>query len=457
MYQIPYYYLLNFSIIEFVVSFVLIILILFYSKFTQDKNIEQHKYYQYYTIGLTAKLIVVLVFCYIYINVYGGGDTVDYFHSSIALSNVLKTDTEGFFNLLLNGNKAEYYSYFTAETGYPEWHMWRDPVSFFVVRLITPLTIITQKSYIITSIIVAWISYLGIWKLYTFFCTLYPKLYKYFAFSILFLPSLLFWGSGILKDTFTLASICWLVYSSHQFFILKKFSVKNALIILISAWMVITIKTYIFIALMPGLILWFFFEYLQKIENKVIRFLFIPFVLGIGFLFITLLFSGLNEKLGAYSDVDAIIKKAQITQEDLTREAAYGKNFYNIGKIDNSLTGLISKMPDAIVAGIFRPFVWEANNLFMILSGIENLILLLLLLYGIFKIGIVNYFKTIANTPIVFFSFLFTILFAFGVGLATANFGALVRYKIPLLPFFLSALFIQIHLIKSRNEENTRL
>jgi hypothetical protein len=40
------------------------------------------------------------------------------------------------------------------------------------------------------------------------------------------------------------------------------------------------------------------------------------------------------------------------------------------------------------------------------------------------------------------FAFSFTIIFAFGVGLATANFGALVRYKIPMLPFFVGGLFV---------------
>jgi hypothetical protein len=36
----------------------------------------------------------------------------------------------------------------------------------------------------------------------------------------------------------------------------------------------------------------------------------------------------------------------------------------------------------------------------------------------------------------------FSIFFAFALGITTANFGALVRYKIPSVPFFLSMLFI---------------
>jgi len=40
------------------------------------------------------------------------------------------------------------------------------------------------------------------------------------------------------------------------------------------------------------------------------------------------------------------------------------------------------------------------------------------------------------------FSFLFAVFFAFSVGVSIANFGALVRLKIPCIPFFLSSLVV---------------
>jgi hypothetical protein len=36
----------------------------------------------------------------------------------------------------------------------------------------------------------------------------------------------------------------------------------------------------------------------------------------------------------------------------------------------------------------------------------------------------------------------FSIVFAFAIGISTFNFGSLVRYKIPIYPFFLSMLFV---------------
>jgi len=41
-----------------------------------------------------------------------------------------------------------------------------------------------------------------------------------------------------------------------------------------------------------------------------------------------------------------------------------------------------------------------------------------------------------------FFTVYFSVFFAFSVGLTTSNFGSLVRYKIPAIPFFLISLII---------------
>jgi len=49
------------------------------------------------------------------------------------------------------------------------------------------------------------------------------------------------------------------------------------------------------------------------------------------------------------------------------------------------------------------------------------------------------------NNPNVLFALIFSISFAFAVGVSTFNFGTLARYKIPLLPFFLVALILILH------------
>lgn len=43
---------------------------------------------------------------------------------------------------------------------------------------------------------------------------------------------------------------------------------------------------------------------------------------------------------------------------------------------------------------------------------------------------------------ILFFTVYFSLFFSFSVGLTTSNFGSLVRYKIPAIPFYVISLII---------------
>ena len=92
----------------------------------------------------------------------------------------------------------------------------------------------------------------------------------------------------------------------------------------------------------------------------------------------------------------------------------------------------------------------------MLISGLENFILLLLTIFLLFKLKFVRFFQFIFSDPILIFSLMFTIFFMFAVGMASANFGALVRYKIPAMPFFVASMFIILHKYNVYKKERER-
>jgi hypothetical protein len=51
----------------------------------------------------------------------------------------------------------------------------------------------------------------------------------------------------------------------------------------------------------------------------------------------------------------------------------------------------------------------------------------------------------IVKDPNLTFCLVFSIIFAFAVGISSYNFGALSRYKIPCLPFYAAALVILLY------------
>ena len=453
-----------FSAFDFAILPFYLMAIYIFAKRIKSKKIETQPVYRFYMKGLFARIFSGIFFCIFYYYYYGGGDTTDYFIGGRAMYNLFFKSWDFFKYSMINGTQGDViYHFFDFSKGTPPFYMMKDNQTFFVIRFITPLVFLSLKSYVVTSVFMAWFAFSGVWRLFLVFIHYYPRYEKQLAFSILFFPSVLFWGSGIMKDTITLASIGWYTYAVFMIFIKKEKIMKHIVVLIFFSFLIISTKPFIIIALLPGSMIWLLFYRIKNIKNKVIRIFVTPLFI-VAFLVIgSTLMSSLSEDFGKYSSLDSVLKTAAVTQQDLLRVEAYGSNSYNIGVFEPTLSGVAPKIPAALLAGLFRPFLWDSNNLVMYISGLENTMLILLVFYCFFRVGIFKFFGIIFSEPLLLFSFLFSLFFAFTVGLASANFGALVRYKIPLLPFFVSTLFVtlgkvqEVYKQKKTNKEAEKL
>jgi hypothetical protein len=66
------------------------------------------------------------------------------------------------------------------------------------------------------------------------------------------------------------------------------------------------------------------------------------------------------------------------------------------------------------------------------------------------KAGPFRFIKWIFKDPLIMYCFLFAVIFGLFVGASTLNFGTLVRYKIPCLPFYSISLFLIFEKVKER-------
>jgi hypothetical protein len=439
---------------DFVLPPLYLLIIFFIGRNIKKKRIKLEPEFEFFTSGLLLKMIGSIVFCLVYVLYYNGGDTNAYHEAAISLKKLSYYHTDIFFKILTGNYTWEYIGYFDYRTGYPQY--WKDPQAFMVVRLTSIIEFISFNSYITTSVILSALSFSGIWKLYKLFCEYYPQLTEKFIYTTIFIPSLIFWGSGILKDTFTLTGACWFTFHLHKAFIQRESIFKNTLIALIAGYFVLKIKPYIVLSLVPGALLWFAFTKLKNVNNSLARFVFGPILFSIVLGFFLILFSSIKGDLGAYSSVESILNKASVTQKDLKQEYNKG-NAFDIGEFEPTISGVLSKFPIAVFSGIFRPTLIDAKNIVMLISAIENTLVLLFFLYVLFSIGIFQFYKIISENPVIFFSILYAIIFGFAVGLSTSNFGALVRYKIPSTPFFLSSILMiwkENQLIKAKIKLN---
>jgi energy-coupling factor transporter transmembrane protein EcfT len=246
-----------------------------------------------------------------------------------------------------------------------------------------------------------------------------------------------------MKDSFTLSAVGWYTYSFYHFFIKKERKLSFAVYLFVASFIILAIKPYIFFALLPGSILWLSNNLVKKIKHSFIRMIASPLLLSIAGLLCYVALNQMGESLGAYK-LDTVLDKAVVTQQDMKAEHYGGKSF-DIGDFDASAGGIASKAPSAIFAGIFRPGIWDVRNPVMLISALENSYLLILTIFLLIKLKVRGFFKFLTQNSLILFSMLFSLFFAFSVGLTVANFGSLVRLRIPELPFFVASLFAIKH------------
>ena len=413
------------------------IILIFAHKFTIKRRIKE-RFYNYFLPGLLVKMFGAVALGLIYSYYYGGGDTYNYHYTANTLVDLLLENPKDFMYIYLGNPKYSDYYLFTSSNSFTYWV--NDEYAFFVSKCFMPIELICFKSYIATSLVVASLCYLGVWRLFLVFTKEFPKLVRQFRWSILYVPSVVFWGSGIMKDSITFSAVCFFVHGFYWFFTQKRRQVKYIAALLFGTFILLSIKPYILFALLPGSILWFVALRVSRIKNTFLKVMFAPTLLMVGIAISLFVLQQLGDSLGNYS-VEKVIKTASGAQQDL-KQSYYGGNTFDIGDYEPTITGLLSVSHKAIFAALFRPTIFDVKNVVMALSAIENTFILLFTIYLLFKLRFFKFFGLITTHPLLMFSFVFSVFFAFSVGVSISNFGALVRLKIPCIPFFLSSLVI---------------
>jgi hypothetical protein len=420
-----------------IVPFMLIVLYII-GMTIKKKNIQQRPYYRYFLRGLFGKIFGAITICLVYVYYYKGGDTLAYYNDNGCVSRLFLLDPISAIKFTFSEVDQQIFSAFNGDTGWPIYAL--DETAVYVTKITWVLSLITFNSFLGQTILLTFVTYFPIWRMYKMFISEFPALQKELAFAFLFIPSVVFWGSGLLKDTLTFSAVS--LYAS-SFYYLVKFKRKyvlNIFFLLISSWVLIKLKPYILFAMLPGTLTWFASYQLGKVKNKLVRSATTPALISlailVGFIFLKLL----GDSFKDYS-VDNILQKAMITQQDLKQDYYHGSSF-DIGDFDPTIIGVALKAPVAITAALFRPFLWESYNPGMIASGVENLAILIFTVYLLLRLRVYYFIKMVLRNHLLFFSVSFSLFFAFAVGLSTSNFGSLVRYKIPAIPFFVASLII---------------
>lgn len=377
---------------------------------------------------------------------YGGGDTFNYFQQSVWIFRAFFEEPVLALKLLLESGGAR-----QPDTFQYSQHIWyyNDPHSYTVVKVAGFFDLFTFHTYSATALFFSAFSFSGLWAMYTVLVKKYNDA-GWLSIAVLFVPSIVFWGSGILKDSLTIGALGWLTFALIQIIDFKKISPILLFIIVINSYFIFTIKSYILICFLPMIFVWVYWKGLTSTRNFAVRFMVAPILLVVFGLAGYFTLSQVSSQSSQYS-LDQIAEKAAVTAYDIRYgwgARTGGDGGYDLGTLDGSWGSMVRLMPQAINVSLFRPYLWEVKNPVMLLAALESLTALYLTFYLlIYKKG----FSRVFQDPFLLFCLLFSLLFAFGVGVSTYNFGTLMRYKIPLLPFYFTMI------VRSRKKNVSRL
>ncbi len=395
------------------------------------------KMLRYFNLGLAAKLMGAVVYVIYHTYIYGGGDMFFYFDVAKDVNAFFFTDPARFFKLLFLPVQStmDIFPEVADRNIYIE-------SNYFVSRIAIIVNLFTFSRILLSTVLFSALSYFGIWYAFRSCCKVWPHITKEMALIFLFIPSIVLWASGLAKDSLTYGGICMVLGATIRLFVAKDGKpIRNFLYLLIGAYVVFKIKSYILfpfiICFGLGLVLRRFYN----IEQRAVKMIVFPVFIITMLLISAIVFQVLNSSEEFQLD---LIADRVVTLNRYLSDSEKAGSTYDLGidyTADVSFGALLPFFPISIITTLFRPFVWEVRNPAMLLAALENIILLIYFIITLFKRKFFGVIKTTLKQPLIMSCLLYTLIFAALVGITSGNFGTLVRYKIPCLPFFCIFIF----------------
>jgi hypothetical protein len=255
------------------------------------------------------------------------------------------------------------------------------------------------------------------------------------AIATLFLPSFVFWSSGLIKEAIAVAGFGWVLFGIHLW-IRESRPVPGWVLISVGAIPIWLIKPYILFPLVLAGGSWYYWARSLKRGRVRVRpaYLAVAAVLGVGGIAL------LGQHFSEYAP-DTFSTRAYALQQ-IGRGMRGGSNYVLGGETPTTLAGQLAYAPVALLASLFRPAIFEVRNPLMLANALETTVFTLLFVRVLFTRNLGNVRRQVMEQPFLVFCVVFVIAFGIAVGLTSTNLGTLSRYRSPILPFFAVLLLV---------------
>ncbi|MBS1506706.1 MAG: glycosyltransferase family 39 protein [Bacteroidetes bacterium] len=365
----------------------------------------------------------------IYLYYYSANDTWNFFEESTKLSTFGRNDFVTYLKMMFDFGEDQ-----SALSILPN----HDLRSLFFVKVISVFALVSGDNYWIITAYFSLASFLTSWYLFRTIENNFPKASTSAGIAFLFFPSVVFWSSGIEKETLAL---CGIYYLSAVFIrLLKQRKIKwvEGLGILASVALVWNLKYYwaavFFITVFTAIAVWILQQKKLWLSSRLLLTWIIVFI-GAA---VVASFSHPNFCFTTFLNV-------LVTNHDDFVRISDGKNLIHYYHLTATWQSVFINSPWAIVSGVLRPVVGEGQGMLGLVASVENGVLLLLLLTAIPSLR-----NKADGTNKIFLLAVLSYVLVLGVFLAlsTPNLGSLSRYRIGFLPFLIFLIIYKNPLIQ---------
>lgn len=385
--------------------------------------------------AIFIKIVCGILLGWLYWGYYGGtGDTLYFFDQAGKLYNYFQIGQVSF---------AEWFGFQEIHLTMEELSAQTEPRTYFFVRWLSYLFALTQGEYFTMAIYMSLFAVFAAWKFVKRLTIVLPDHKSAIFVAFLFIPSVTFWSSGLLKETFMMTLLYFMGY-----FIIKWYHKSSRWFLLVPIlllfWALWMLKYYVPIVLMPVLLLTLLFSvqpgFMKDIrfQWKLVIYFSLVVIVGLALSFLHPVF---------YSG--RFFELIKISHDTILQHSAEAKIIF----LDAATAFLFfaKNLPLAWVTGMFRPFPWEAFNLFSHIAAAEQFLFMLLFLYGIRLLFVTK----ITNKEIwwILGIMIYSIVLAMVIALSTPNFGSLLRYKVAYMPFLW---FLVLWLVSKRFNQRSK-
>jgi hypothetical protein len=391
---------------------------------------------QTFSLLFILKICCGLLLWAIYTFYYTDRTTADiykYFDDSKVISDALRTNPLDYFKLLTGiGNNTPAFDHY-----YSEMHYWARKVdssiyndSHTIIRFNALVRLFSFGYYNVHTVFICFLSLTGLTAIYKTFVTPLQDKKKELFIAVFLLPSVLFWGSGVLKEGMIFFALGLLIYYSNRLLSMKAF-----LICVVTTLLLAFSKFYVWVAILPGIILLIWVSH-SSVKRAFIKYLIIiTCIAGIGLNIDS--FTSIQNPLVTLSQKQ--IEFDQLAAGKLTdsnnEPIPPANSLIHINKLEPDLFSFIKNSPQALLNTTFRPYPWELNSPFMLLSGLETLFLIFIIIICLSFREPVKDIKW----EYILFCLSFVIIQFLIIGETTPVLGAIARYKTIALPFLMIA------------------